>query len=249
MSLINDALKRAKAAQKDVPAQIAAGLQLRPVEPENPVRRGVGVAIPFTLAAVALLVLLFVWQYAPRKTAREGTQPGTSVSQPRARTLPETKPAAVAPQAPADIAAPKTVSPAGNPATQSATTLKTTAVPTAPGAGQAAAAAPGSGIAVTGAEPAAMAVTAQPDASPAKSQPTVAAVQASSVTNVQPPPPKPAVPRLQGIVFDPRRPSAVINGKTLFIGDRVAGFRLVALRADSATLVGNGQTNVLVLDQ
>ncbi len=60
---------------------------------------------------------------------------------------------------------------------------------------------------------------------------------------------KPALPKLQGIVFNPRRPSAVINGKTLFLGDRVAGFRVVAIGPDSATLVSGGQTNVLMLEE
>jgi hypothetical protein len=62
-------------------------------------------------------------------------------------------------------------------------------------------------------------------------------------------PPKPAPPKLQGIVFNPRRPSALINGKPVFIGDRVGEFHVIAIDQESATLAGAGQTNILTLDQ
>jgi hypothetical protein len=61
-------------------------------------------------------------------------------------------------------------------------------------------------------------------------------------------PPKPAPLRLQGIVFS-TRPSAVINGKTLFVGDRVREFRVVAITRDAAVLVGGGRTNTLSLSE
>jgi len=60
-------------------------------------------------------------------------------------------------------------------------------------------------------------------------------------------PAKPAPLKLQGIVFNPNRPSAVINGRTLFIGDKIRDMRVVAITPDSATLAGGGHTNVLSL--
>ena len=60
------------------------------------------------------------------------------------------------------------------------------------------------------------------------------------------PPPKPVL-RLQGIVVHPTRPSAVINGKTVFVGDKVADKRVLAIDADTVTLTGSGETNVLTL--
>ena len=39
----------------------------------------------------------------------------------------------------------------------------------------------------------------------------------------------------------------MVNGKTLFLGERVGDYRLVAVTADTATLVGAGSTNVLSL--
>ena len=62
------------------------------------------------------------------------------------------------------------------------------------------------------------------------------------------PPVGPASFKLQSIIYDPRRPSAMVSGKTLFVGDRIGGFHVVAIRKDSVTLVGGGQTNVLELE-
>jgi hypothetical protein len=39
----------------------------------------------------------------------------------------------------------------------------------------------------------------------------------------------------------------MISGRTLFIGDRLGGLRLVAIDRQSATLIGHGRTNVLSL--
>jgi hypothetical protein len=61
-------------------------------------------------------------------------------------------------------------------------------------------------------------------------------------------PAKPA-PKLQAVVFDPRRPSAIISGKSVFVGDRVGDLRVVAITRESVTLVGGGQTNLLVLGE
>ncbi len=62
-----------------------------------------------------------------------------------------------------------------------------------------------------------------------------------------PPPPKPAPLRLQAIFFNPTRPSAIISGKTLFMGDKLGELRVVAIDEETATLVGAGHTNVLSL--
>ncbi len=63
------------------------------------------------------------------------------------------------------------------------------------------------------------------------------------------PPPKPAPLRLQAIVFNPQRPSALISGKTLFIGDKLGDARVVAIDQESATLVSAGKTNLLTLPE
>lgn len=71
-------------------------------------------------------------------------------------------------------------------------------------------------------------------------------------TNVEPaitePPPPPApVFKLQGIFYRPSRPSAVINSKTVFVGDRVGQAKVLAIDRESVTLQSDGQTKVLTL--
>jgi len=80
--------------------------------------------------------------------------------------------------------------------------------------------------------------------------PVVAATNVTSAppaVAAQPEPPKPAPLKLQSIIYNPSRPSAMISGKFAFIGDKVQGFRVTAIDQETVTLVGNGQTNVLSL--
>jgi hypothetical protein len=60
------------------------------------------------------------------------------------------------------------------------------------------------------------------------------------------PPPKPPL-KLQAIFYRARNPSAVINSKTVFRGDKVADAKVLAIDRESVTLWVNGQTNVLTL--
>jgi hypothetical protein len=59
--------------------------------------------------------------------------------------------------------------------------------------------------------------------------------------------PKPVV--IQGIVYDPANPYAIIGGKTVYVGDTVGDFRVTAISPDFVTLVGNGQTKQLRVGQ
>jgi hypothetical protein len=62
------------------------------------------------------------------------------------------------------------------------------------------------------------------------------------------PVPKPAPPKLQAIFFNPRRPSAILSGKTVFIGDRFGEFRVAAITQTSVTLSNAAQSLVLSLE-
>lgn len=54
---------------------------------------------------------------------------------------------------------------------------------------------------------------------------------------------------LQSIFYRARGASAVINGKTIFVGDHVEGARVVAIAKDCVTIVTPaGRTNILDLD-
>jgi hypothetical protein len=64
MSLVNDALKRAKAAQKSSEPPAAAGPALRPADPHPGTRLGVGITVPAIFALLALIGLFWVWRNA-----------------------------------------------------------------------------------------------------------------------------------------------------------------------------------------
>ncbi|HEX5220315.1 MAG TPA: hypothetical protein VFZ59_12160 [Verrucomicrobiae bacterium] len=69
------------------------------------------------------------------------------------------------------------------------------------------------------------------------------------VTNVQPEivePPKPEL-KLQGIFFSPTRPSAVVNDRTVYVGDRVSGLHVRAITPQAVVLTSATETNVLSL--
>jgi hypothetical protein len=81
-----------------------------------------------------------------------------------------------------------------------------------------------------------------------------AAVVLSMVTNLPPGSntvavvqPKPPEPRLQGVLLAATRPCAIVNGKTVFVGDQVNGLRVAAISKDSVTLQSETETNVLSL--
>ena len=56
--------------------------------------------------------------------------------------------------------------------------------------------------------------------------------------------PKPTVQpdfRLNGIIFSDYRPSAIVNGQTVYLGDKVDGATVVGITRTSVTLHTNGQ--------
>ena len=53
--------------------------------------------------------------------------------------------------------------------------------------------------------------------------------------------------RLQGILYRKSKPSALINGQTVFVGDNISGGHVVAIDSQSATLEISGQQKVLKL--
>lgn len=54
-------------------------------------------------------------------------------------------------------------------------------------------------------------------------------------------------PKLQGILFDPTQPSAIVDGKTVFVGSRVGGFRVTAISKNGITLKNGTEAKVLRL--
>lgn len=214
MSLINDALKRAKAAQQQAPLP-TPDLPFRPVEPaQQRARRGLGLAVPIMLTLVACLLLFFLWQWAqtPENEASIDVAARTAASEPL-------DPAQTETAAPVTTAPPEPAAQPASPPTPAVTAA---------------------GVAATNAP----AATANAKVADAKQS---AATNAAPV--VEPAQPKPAPLRLQGIVYQPGHSSAMISGKTVYTGDKIRDFRVVAIDQESVTLVGAGQTNVLSLSE
>ena len=220
MSLVNDALKRAKEAQQQAAPPPPSQMQFRPVEPGQHSQNGPSLIVPITLTVLTLLALVLPWQWAK----------GNRMTEPReARAVTRTAvQTAVTPQPVAPIAAAITPAPVNEPSPPPPTEAHPT---------------PATGIVDTLA-----AIDPATSASPA-----VAKAPENEATNsvaIAPaPPPKAAPLRLQAIVFNPKRPSALISGKTLFIGDRLGDAHVVAIDRESATLVGGGRTNILSLPE
>jgi hypothetical protein len=60
------------------------------------------------------------------------------------------------------------------------------------------------------------------------------------------PPPAPAL-KLQGIFFKPVQPLAMLNGRTVGVGEKVLNGRITAIRRDSVSVLVDGKTQVLTL--
>ncbi len=136
MSLINDALQRAKAVQQSSPHPAAAPLQFRPVDPSQRSRKGPGLVIPATITTIVVAGVLSWWFFNRQHAAPRETQT-TGVAVPETAFL-EVTPAAPTPAPPAAPATktPEAGSPpppnAGAPAVANAATATPVAVPEPP---------------------------------------------------------------------------------------------------------------------
>ncbi len=210
MSLINDALKRAKQAQQQRRAQLDTNPPFRnPEEPLSGTRLSLGRSLG--AAGLAVLCILFVWLWI-QKSGSDPTPVQARTEEPAAAVgsaTATTEPAPVASSVPERQVTPAPAKP---------TAAKAGALPT-----NSVAATPQSSALVTN-------------------------TPLSSSPNVLIPQPEPL--KLQAVIYNPRRPSAIINGRTLFIGDRCGEMRVVRINPDSAVLAGRGGvTNVLRLSQ
>lgn len=226
MSLINDALKRAREAQRHKPPGSPGGPPLRPVEPRPQRNPGVWLMLVFAVVVAASSILLWQWFQQSRQPQIVASRPPSP-----AQTPPTPSPAPpVAPSPP--IPATANAKPGDVRARTSAATILSS-VPAEP---KRATVAPA---------PVVQAATNPPPRAPATNESATNAVTSAPAADA---PPKPAPLRLQGIIFHPTRPSVVINGKLLFVGDRLSEWRVTAIDSRSVTLTGDGKTNVLTLD-
>lgn len=209
MSLINDALKRAKAAQDNGAAAQTQSPLLRPADTTTTKRSGLGPVVPIAVTLAAIIGLACLRAATGRKTASGATNAAAQENS----LVPASRPQAASAQAAQTAPTDSTDRSMGPPR---ATALATNT-------------------------PTLSAAVATPAISPETSTNTSA--------RAEPPPPKPAPLRLQAVIFHPTRPSAMIGGKTLAVGDTVGAFRVLAIGRASATLASAGQTNILTLPE
>ncbi|NOS70733.1 MAG: hypothetical protein HOP33_12475 [Verrucomicrobia bacterium] len=67
--------------------------------------------------------------------------------------------------------------------------------------------------------------------------------------SVQIEPAKATLIKLQGILFNPAQPSAIVNGRTVYVGNVVGGSRVTRITQETVTLVSETATNVLSLSE
>jgi hypothetical protein len=222
MSLVNDALRRAKEVQQQAAPRPSSQFQFRPVEPEQRVQHRSSLIVPFLLAGVAVLAFALVWQGSNVQTAAE-----VKVARALTPSMVQAKVAPRSASSPAATTTPAAVSPSE---------------PSPPPQPEfIALSAPGGAVTLAAAD------TDPPSTGTVAKEQEAEAVNAAALT--PPPQPKPAPLKLQAIVFNPKRPSALISGKTVFIGDKLGEARVVAIDQDSAILVSAGRTNVLSLPE
>lgn len=94
-------------------------------------------------------------------------------------------------------------------------------------------------------------VTAEASVANAAPLPVTAVVAEVLVTNLSPaetasqPVVAPPAFRLNGIFYTATRPSAIVNGKTVFVGEQVNGAKVVSIGRDEVTLETSGETKIL----
>ena len=55
------------------------------------------------------------------------------------------------------------------------------------------------------------------------------------------------VPKLQGIFFRLKRPTALLDGRIVSLGDDINGYRVTRIDRDTVKLAAGGRTNTLSL--
>lgn len=236
MSLINDALKRARQAQE---GQSNPETQARhvPLEPVGRPRRASSLPV-WILPALILVclaggsVLLWLGWRAKHPTST----PSAGVTAPMTAAVVTTVKPVPPVVAPAVVAKPKV---------HVSTNLVTRPVPMVP---------PPAEPAPEQAKSIATAAVPPPAPEPAPTPAPVSAAPLVSVPAVPvpvPPPVEPVVPvvfpalRLQGIFYRLSRPSVSINGKTCYVGDFVEGVKVARIQRESVVVELGGQTKTL----
>lgn len=248
MSLINDALKRAKHAQRKRPPPATSGPALRPIEPARRSDSGPAILIVLCLVVLVFVGGFVVWFAMQSSSARESLPilaSTKSVPAPLGSTRMTVSPPVAAPLLKSEAKL--------NPARLQNFTPDV-AIQTSNPAAAVTASKPDSTLA----KPVVSAPLAPAPATPS-SQPAaqltasvltatqlVAAITPATTVSNEPPAP-PSLPRLQGIFYRPDRPAALLNGKTVLVGNTSGEYSVLAISRRGVTVVRAGKTNILTM--
>jgi len=228
MSLINDALKRAREAEQQRTEKTPPAPPLKPADHAAPPRRAGRMVVTVLLLATLGFAALYLSRWARSSGGVPASETSNEVAT-ASRSSPET---VAAPAARLAIpAGTNLMAPPGSVfhSEPSAAPAPASPASSSPPATDLRAAIPGS-------------IPAEPPASPGEDAPT--AVQPVAEVEARFPELK-----LQSIVFRLRNPSVVIDGEMLGVGDTVKGARVAKIERHAVTMEWQGQTNVLRLPQ
>lgn len=266
MSLINDALKRASQAERARNPRPQATGAMQPVKSTE--RRAFPVVWMAPAAVVLLLglssLLLLGWWKGrspetpgplaaapkgapvspapPTATANTPAQISTLVVAPAGQTQTPKPPEPVTPSVPKPTAKPATTAAVASVDLSTQPDVQTTKPPDGPPS------VPPANAEIEKPPPGTYPVGTSPNPT---LQTTAVPVVASTTPPPPPPPPRPKVQfpelQVQGIFFRPSNPSALINGRTLFVGDRMGEIKVVAIKQESVELEKDGETKTFWL--
>ena len=228
MSLINDALKRAREAEQQRGEKAPPAPPLEPADHAAPPRRAGWIILTVLLVATLGFAAFYLSRWAGDSGAGRAVETSNA-------------PAATGLVSPETVAAP-----AARPAIRVSTNLmgRQASVPHSDPSAAPASAAPASS-APPAAEPrAAIPESTQAERPSSPGEAAAAAVQPVAQVEARFPELK-----LQSIVFRLRNPSVVIDGEMLGVGDTVKGARVARIERHAVTMEWQGQTNVLRLPQ
>ena len=228
MSLINDALKRAREAEQQRTEKTPPAPPLQPVDHAAPPRRAGWIVLTVLLVATLGFAAFYLSRWAGSSGAARagGTSnevAATSLASPETVAAPAVRPAI---PVSTDLTARQASVPRSDPSAAPPTASPASSAPPA-------------------AEPRAAIPErnqAEPPSSPGEDAP--AAVQPVAQVEARFPELK-----LQSIVFRLRNPSVMIDGEMLGVGDTVRSARVVKIERHAVTMEWQGQTNVLRLPQ
>ena len=226
MSMINDALKR---AQTKSPSN-AAGPQLRPAEPSQFANRSLLLVVPALLVFAVLIGVFFLWQAFQ--------SPARNPEPVRAKTI-----------------APENPEPAGPERVQAKTVVVENPQPKVvqPPVQKIVRQQPVKRVQIAAVSVPKPKVVAPKPAFASAPASTPQKTSAPATPSAEPAPmavaPPPTPVKLQAIFYSPGRSTAMINGKTVAVGDALREYRITTITPTSVRLISFTQTNVLTLTE